>query len=287
MNKNYWETLFRGPPIIYVHIGTIPVPLYTKDSIEQARLWNPHNRIILLTNQPDFDFEMKNFEIIDINKIPKTKEYLYFEKENKLDKNFRSGFWRYTTERIFVLQSFVNYHKIHHFFHLEYDNLIFCNINKELFDFVGINSNKKLVITSMGSHNEHLMNIFCCNDIGSFNILCDFFCKEKNTHEMVTVYNFSNYRKDLIDILPYHPEDNSNFIIDAAPIGQYLGGPDPLNLNKPVGTMTPGFHNYTANFDVRKYEIKWEEAPYKRPYINNKQVYNLHIHCKVLKEFTS
>jgi hypothetical protein len=287
MNRNYWESRIRGPSIIFTHVGTIAVPEYTKDAIYQARLWNPKNKIILLTNQINFDIEVENFELVDVNKIPKSNYYDYFIQNNRLDINFRNGFWRFTTERIFVLHSYVKYFNIQTFFHLENDNLLYCNINEELNEYVGYKSNKKLMITSMGSKGEHLMNIFCCNDIKSFDILCDFFSKEINTHEMVTIYNFWKIYSNLVEIFPYHPECDSNFIIDAAPIGQYIGGPDPRNLNKKEGSLTPGFRNTNAIFDSTIYKYEWKNDKYKRLYLNNKIVYNLHIHCKVLKEFKS
>lgn len=75
-------------------------------------------------------------------------------------------------------------------------------------------------------------------------------------------------------------------LFDAAAIGQYLGGVDPMI----DPSDTRGFVNETCVIKYNNYKIWFEEVDnIKRPYIeihNNKyKIFNLHIHCKNLKKF--
>jgi hypothetical protein len=180
-------------------------------------------------------------------------------------------------------------YQISSFLHLENDTLLYSNIEKELNEYIGYNSGKKFTIATMGSREEHLINVFACNDVNIFESFCNFLNSTSYDNEMNALWKFQQVYKDQVSIFPGKPEDEGDFVIDAAPIGQYLGGPDPRNLVKPEGTMTPGFVNQNASFNTSKYDYEWkkESNGFWRLYMNNKKVLSLHIHCKVLNPFRS
>jgi hypothetical protein len=176
------------------------------------------------------------------------------------------------------------------FLHLENDTLLYSNIDEELKEYIGYNSNKKFVIATMGSPQEHLINVFVCNDMNTFETFCSFLNSTSYSNEMNALWKFHQDYKDQVSIFPGKPEDDGEFVMDAAPIGQYLGGPDPRNLNKPEGIMTPGFVNQNAGFNTSTYDYVWkkeESSGFWRLYMNNKKVLSLHVHCKVLNPFRS
>ncbi len=289
-DKKYWESRIRGIPIVFVHIGRAAIPSHTFDNIEHVRLWNPNNKIVLITDKKDISFKIDNFEIIDANSLPITQQHSHFQRNTQLDNHFRDGFWRATTERIFYLYSWMKKYQISSFLHLENDTLLYSNIEEELKDYIGYNSNKKFVVATMYSASEHLINVFACNDINTFETFCSFLNSTSYSNEMNALWKFQQTYKDQVYIFPGKPEDIGDFVIDAAPIGQYLGGPDPRNLNKSEGTMTPGFVNQNAGFNTSTYDYIWKKEEltgFWRLYMNDKKVLSLHIHCKVLNPFRS
>jgi hypothetical protein len=289
VDKKYWESRIRDTPIVFVHIGRAVIPSHTFDNIENTRLWNPTNKIVLITDKKDIKFKIDNFEIIDTNMLPITQHHLHFQRNTQLDNSFREGFWRATTERVFYLYSWMKKYQISSFLHLENDTLLYSNINEELKDYIGYNSDKKFVIATMGSKEEHLINVFACNDVYTFETFCSFLNSTSYGNEMNALWKFQQAHKDQVSIFPGNPEDEGDFIMDAAPIGQYLGGPDPRNLSKPEGTMSPGFVNQNARFNTSLYKYEWkkESNHLSRLYMNDKKVLSLHIHCKVLHPFRS
>ena len=86
----------------------------------------------------------------------------------------------------------------------------------------------------------------------------------------------------------YHNVEHFDSIFDAAAIGQYLGGIDPMHKNS-----EPGFINETCIFNPSKCTFDWQldEEGRKIPLIgcNGRQykLNNLHIHSKALYKFAS
>jgi hypothetical protein len=78
--------------------------------------------------------------------------------------------------------------------------------------------------------------------------------------------------------------DKFNVIFDAAAIGQYLGGVDPLNDK----FNSIGFINETCIIKCNNFNIHWKyEEGIHKPFINNVPIFNLHIHSKQLEHFTN
>jgi len=77
-------------------------------------------------------------------------------------------------------------------------------------------------------------------------------------------------------------------IFDAAAIGQYIGGVDPRN----IPGDTRGFINETCVVKYNDFTIEWTcgDDGIKRPFLcheNNKiPIFNLHIHCKRVSDYT-
>jgi hypothetical protein len=281
LSKQYWECKFRTP-ITFVHVGRARLPDHTYDAINQAKLWNPKSPIIVISSQ---EVKFSGVYYINCNLLNKTPEWSIFERNTKLDNNFRDGFWRGTTERIFALHSWMKQYEIKSLFHLENDNLLYCNIDKDLIEYF----KNPMTIASMGSRGEHLLNFMLCTSEKLLEKFCNFLNTRTTGNEMNFIYSFWENNQNDIKIFPYRPDDNTtNYLIDAAPVGQFLGGPDPRNINKPEGSINFGFINENADFKVPDYHNKEIiENGKKVYYLNNKRLYNLHIHCKNLKYFTN
>ncbi len=62
----------------------------------------------------------------------KTTEHEEFQKKTKLDDKSREGFWRYTSERFLYLNDFINQFQLNNVFHLEYDNMLYVDLEELL-----------------------------------------------------------------------------------------------------------------------------------------------------------
>ena len=113
------------PPILFVHLGP-EIPSYMKDTVRQARKWNPNAEIVCIAEQAhQFDASEVWFRLSD---IPDTEQYARFKETTILDDYFRNGFWRYTTERLFVIDSWMKWRQLEECFHLENDNTLYVNL---------------------------------------------------------------------------------------------------------------------------------------------------------------
>jgi hypothetical protein len=100
-------------------------------------------------------------------------------------------------------------------------------------------------------------------------------CNEKWDYTLITDY-YSFYEK----------------LFDAAAIGQYLGGIDPRNNPNNDPKYGPGYVSEDCIINYSPYHFIWKadkEGDPKKLYMKiedkEKQVYNLHVHCKNLRQF--
>jgi hypothetical protein len=111
-------------------------------------------------------------------------------------------------------------------------------------------------------------------------------------YNLTDMYNLGNFyihhKNKLVKTISIFPDfGDTDQIFDAAAIGQYLGGIDPIH----AGGATPGFINETCTIDYSKYTFHWKKNP-KGLWIPNicvggiyYPVLGLHIHSKNLKNF--
>ena len=113
--------------LIYIQLGK-NFPSYLNDSIETSYSMNPDLKIYVAVNSNNLD-KLENVISIDIDQIEKSDKYIYFLKNNKMRKS-RNGFWIYTIERFFVLYEIMKKYNLKNIFHIESDNLIYCDLSE-------------------------------------------------------------------------------------------------------------------------------------------------------------
>lgn len=210
-----------------------------------------------------------------------------FNKNSRLDKNFRNGFWENTSKRIFYLYEFMKLYNIKNVLHIENDVLLYNKME--------YNMENKIYLV-MDSVNRCIPSIMYIPDYRHLTTLIENYIFDKN--DMVNLANFYNKNRENILTFPIINDGkaksmyNENYdtfqsIFDGAAIGQLLGGVDPRNISG----NTIGFVNETCEIKYNNYEFKWclNEDNIKVPFINidNKWILinNLHIHSKNLKSF--
>ena len=311
--------------IVFVHIGK-NLPEYFYDAAAQARLFNKTCTIYLLANQQALKrAEPKNLEdclitAIELESLTKTWEHEEFLERTRVDRNFRDGFWLYTSERFLYLNDFVQQYHVSDIIHLENDNMVYVDFDeimpifKRYYKGMGVvfDNDVKcvpgLVFFSDGFCSKELVHYFSrcapfidCGNVNDMVILSLFF-KEKGIVELIDTlpmimpeyvhihglgsrngtYTFHKQRF-------YNHADEFKSIFDGAALGQYFGGIDPRN-----GPSAPGFVNESCLYDSSLLSYQWiaDSEGRKVPYASYNgspwyRINNLHVHCKNLKQFSS
>ena len=289
-------------PFILVHIGTEFFPDYAPDAVRQICTWNPNNSVFFICERKFFSafdsIDAPNFYIVDINQISASEQHLKFNKNTRLDTSFRNGFWRFTTERLYILYDFMLSESIPQCIHIENDNTIYFSTEDPAFKSAW-DAGSDLCAPRHGAKSLTFGILFCKN-LDSLAKLCDTFAATPtNINEMDLGYMFFKNNPGITSFLSNEPlptpAADSQLLFDAACYGQFLGGIDPRN-----GPSRPGFVNRDSFFSVNdpslSYFWKRDDAGRKYPVIrryigqNNSvllRIANLHIHSKNLVPFLS
>jgi hypothetical protein len=304
--------------IVFIHIGH-SIPEYASVALSQAGLFNPNCPIILVANQKALDnfhpaLSGMHYLPVACETLVKTQEHHEFVHKTTLDATYREGFWKYASERFLVLYDLMQHYQLENVFHMEYDNLLYANLEELLplfkncypgiaatfdndercipgFIFFRHPSAIQKLAKYLAEHGEKGLNDMQIiarfknetnnNVIGHLPIIMEKYVKKvplisPSGHTVKNPYLFCNNSE------PF------NSIFDAAALGQFLGGIDPRN-----GPSVPGFINESCVFNASYLKYAWEFDPRGRkiPYaIWDKKKYrinNLHIHSKRLKDFAS
>lgn len=310
--------------LIYIHIGKI-LPNYIYDSIYQSILVSNDTKIyvllddtlITLFNETISKFNNNIYRKDRVNNlvisIPLSILKLPSEYTTLIDnlpeqiKTFRDSFWVYTIARFFYLQSFMNLFHINSAFHIENDIMIYENLttleNCLNFDkLYMVKDNPDRVIAS----------IMYLNKIELQNVLNHIIKQLELNPGLNDMELLGNYVSSNIEYFPFDYNKESDFIYDAAAIGQFLGGVDPRNIQSynhisenerlllTLNNPSKGFINETCTFKVTEGEVKIYQRslsinnfiiPLNLYFVTNnlnmKQIVNTHIHSKQLYQFSS
>ena len=280
--------------IIIVALGIIPE--YLDDCINQINLTQKKHTIHLIKNRSS-NYTNDNCLITNVENIPISKKHSYFVKKSKLvNKKFRNYFWRYSTERLYVIDDYINAKNLNDIIHIETDVLLYQDLElimpilKE-FDFACVRDSAIRVIGSI----IYIKNKKVSEKISS--IANDYI----NENDMIILHQIEK-KIDNTLCLPIGDhdiyKDNLKYIFDGASIGQFVGGIDPRNKSGKIMSFinnikaffnernAVSFVNKNSKINVSEWEIKWiNSRPYKK--INNDliPIVNLHIHSKNLKKF--
>ena len=284
----------------FVLVALGKIPEYLNDCIYQIKKTQKKSKIFLLINK-DSEYKNKNCKIILVEKLKKSKEHNLFIKKSRLAKDsYRNFFWKYSIERLYYIDNFLNKENLNNVFHIENDVLLFQDLrlvfNKiKTYNFAsvrdGVNrvigsliyiKNKRISKKIVQISNKYLNQ----NDMKILSHL-DYKIANSINLPLGEDLNFIKKSKN------YKTIQKIPFIFDAAAIGQYIDGPHRKKLInriipgvKSLFKTNDGFANAETNLKIFDWKIKWKnKKPYKEE--NNKliPIANLHIHSKNLKKF--
>lgn len=266
--------------VILVSIGVFQS--YIIDCIKNLLIHN-NKDITVITESYYFNFFKDYPEIELINKDDLKSDLINdYLMKSSLDRYYRNGFWINTSLRMFYIHAYLKKYNKEKIIHLENDNMIYEDLEL-LKDFL---KKDKIYCTFDCPTRVILGIIYIPNDEELKKVLDNY------NYKIDDMYNFG-----LIKINENLPIINDNYdynnkkpiIFDAAAMGQYLGGIDPMN--NPNDTR--GFINETCIIDYSKYKFYWKKNQNNLwcPYLNNNgeliKIINLHIHSKKLEKFSS
>jgi hypothetical protein len=294
--------------IVLVCLGTFQEYIMTNIA-QLIRLG--HTTIYVLTNAELFPHFEPFCDILRLISVETLEDPFHFAEKSRFDKEWRTGFWHYTSARFFVIHSFMEKYGVNNVIHIENDVVLYYNCDDVL--TVPLLGSRQVHIP-FDSYVRNIASIMYIPDAAIFGQILNHYDYSKND-----MYNFSIIRKktDLIDQFPIFVEEDKTavlgtcvlgtdvlgtcvgerafvsrgwsrfgkYIFDAAAIGQYIGGVDPQNC----ATDSRGFVNETC---VIKYNeegtIVWKiENGMMKPFLRMKcdqeiPIFNLHIHSKQL-----
>ena len=222
-------------------------------------------------------------------------------KKNLLSpQNFRDGFWLRTLERFFVLSQFQKTFAVNEIFHAELDQLLF---RADLLIKQIENSNKHGLFYPKHTNLRSIASVFYCNEFTALESFINYSQSEiKFESEMELLSNWAKEFPSLAFELPtlasfLNQEFNGNDkfqsldkdfgIVDAAQIGQWIAGVDPVN--------SPLFQRHQTHFadpfepglltqsqlQECQFTLENDGSLILKHKDDSFQIYNLHIHSKI------
>ena len=300
--------------IVFVHIGSA-LPNYANVAFSQAKLFNPNCPIFILAKgtvlqKLEQENKLNGYTGINYEDLIMTPEHKQFIENDARTDNF----WRYTSERFLYLYDFITQYNLKDVFHLEYDNMLYIDLETLLPVFqkhypgIGATFDNDIrcipgfVYLSNPNAAQKLANCFMrhvSNRLNDMQIIALFKQESPSLIDHLPIIT-PQYIQDhpLISPMNHIPCDKSKYmqnidlflsIFDAAALGQFLGGTDTIH----AGGGIPGFINESCVFNPSLLSYEWiaDEKGRLIPYAiydhTKFRINNLHIHSKNLVSFHS
>lgn len=298
--------------LAFVYIGT-SLPKHMRTAVEQARLFNADTPIFILGNIDAIQLlDWSDLEIIlvPIESLPISQSHRKYIKSTQA-----TGFWRYALERFFVLDNFIQEYGLSNVFHIENDVMLYCSLSEKLPQFK--KSYPNMLATAFDCDQRAIPSFVYISNPSTSGLLANFIqendCLNMTDMEMLNLFKNTYYQargSALPILIPAYADDyplinifknisndpgffsnhldDLGMIFDAAALGQFLGGIDPI-----LGESKSGFLGEASIFLPMHFVFDWKKDEKERwvPYISyNGIVYpiaNLHIHSKKLNLFSS
>lgn len=312
--------LFLGgeTPIVFVHLGRM-LPSYYREAIAQAHLFNPHTPIYLIIHsRAAAQIHRKKLipsytNLVIAQTLPisdKHKRFAYLQ--NFLPGGGLQKFWRYSMERFFVLEEFLEKYGIEEVLHLEGDNLLYAELEKVLpllrtkYTDIAVPflNDDECVPGIVYIHNRNALgrlttfineNMLGDGHRSDMTLMALFAHQEKRVESLPSVPPEYVATQSMVSLNGRRAADPNlyatnaalfHFLFDPAPIGQYLDGESFRQAERRTSLI-----NENAVYNASLLPLMWEKDAQGRTipclmYDGEKwPLINLHIHSKNLYKF--
>lgn len=310
------------PSILFVHLGP-ELPGWLAAALRQARLFNSCD-ILLIAAATALDgggiAPEWGITRVPLEDLRLSDKHRVFRQLSPLDRSFRGGFWTFTSERFFVLESTIEQLALRNVVHLENDVMLYCSLDALMRP---LSSLYRGLAATFDNDARCVPGILYCSGLPAISAVTAFYlevfqqpgsrAEAAGLNDMQILGALRARGPQFIDHLPIIPPDYPaplrsavghtpaqpdrywcNFetlglVFDAAALGQFLGGVDARNSPDP----SVGFVNESCVFDPRLLRPRMIEDPDGRriPVVATgsgmHRVANLHIHSKNTAAFLS
>jgi hypothetical protein len=310
------------PTLVCVHLGP-QLPQWLATTLRQARLFNTCDIVLvaeataLAAAAPDQSLRVT---AVTLEELGLSDKHARFRRGSPFDRSFRQGFWTYTSERFFVLESLMAARNLRQIVHIENDVMLYCALDELLPRLAACYPGIAATFDNDMRCVPGLLYIANQEAIGA---LTEFYLQllpriasagmGATINDMAILGALRTRGARTIDHLPIVPPDYPGalcsasghraadpgsysrhgaalgFVFDAAALGQYLGGIDPRNAPGP----SHGFVNESCIFDPRLLRPRMvadrqgRRVPVVETASGLHRVANLHIHSKQPAAFLS
>jgi hypothetical protein len=312
-----------SPVILFVHLGPA-LPAWLGTTLQQARVFNSCDIVLVAEAQALARAHLPaslNISQVPLQELGLSDKHREFREISPLDRAFREGFWTFTSERFFVLETVMAKLAPAGLLHVENDVMLYCDCGSLAARLATL---YPAVAATLDNDERCVPGLLYFPTLASAAAVSDFFLNVcRNIHrarvavginDMIVLGALRRHQPQSIDHLPIVPPDYPgqlcspaghraadpscywrNFsalgglVFDAAALGQYLGGVDPRNSQGP----TCGFVNESCVFDPRLLTPGFVDdgdgrrVPVVRTASGLHRVANLHIHSKNPEPFRS
>jgi len=295
--------------LIFVYVGKT-LPKYAQASLILARKTSGIP-IRIISNEINRKYANRaNVLFTAIEDFYSPTEFERAEDNILSNSHFRGGLWVKSLERFFILYQYAQRHSITKFLHAELDQGLF-NIH-ELREALDSQSSRGLFVP-FHSENAAVASIFYCNNLESLKSLLDYasfgppFLNEmvliaewakmngSRAHRLPTIAN--QVRKpwgDDAQQIGLIQSSEIHGIVDAAQLGQWVGGIDPRNVDFLKKPQTK-FVDLPSPTLLTKEELTGLKFSFDESSNNlychlgevDVRVYNLHLHSKIHRHLIS
>ncbi len=289
--------------IVFIHMGTKPPRPCLFDALIQAASVESEARTILFTDDSHADSTRRELPskiaIIKASEVPKSPlHYAFLQQQVFSDWNDR--FWQLTTERFFFLDDLMRHMTLSSVLHIESDVLIY----RPLVNLISTRRGQASILYPL-DRTRGIGSVMYFEDECDTGKLCAYALQNPHANDMDLLGDFylehrasgvaslptipqEICEKEGLDIERYaRPKEEGWGIFDAAAIGQFLGGIDPIHDRGP----TIEFQNENTDLLVKSLDLTWSiESGRKSPQIQLPSSYpvnNLHLHSKRTGPFLS
>jgi hypothetical protein len=249
-----------------------------------------------------------------------------FAASTRSRRSFRKGFWTYTTQRFFYVAAVAERLGLANVIHLENDVMLYADaapLGARLSALYGglaapFANPEKCIPSLVFGRDPAAWRALC-----AFILVASKDAALRSLNDMILLAMARRERgPDCLDALPVAPENHEappgdsclyqrhasqlEWVFDAAAFGQYLGGPDPrgyrprrwyqalFRTRPPVKPWPgPGYVDPDTCIDPSAFGYEWrtDAAGRLTPWLIHQgratPIANLHMHCKMLRRFTS
>ena len=162
-----------------------------------------HTKIYVLTNAHLIPLFEPFAELITLVSAESLDDIFNFSAKSAHDKEWRDGFWHYTSARFFTLHSFMAKYDVQNVIHIENDVLLYYNCDETLTEPF---TNSRRIHIPFDSYTRNIASIVYIPDASTLGQVLEHYDYGKND-----MYNFSEIRgkTDLIDQFPIFIEDTT------------------------------------------------------------------------------